>query len=258
MADEPGLAFDAIPEIYDRVRPSYPDALLDELFSHFPEPPVRVIESGPGTGQATASLLARGAHVTAAEPGPRMAEFLRKKFAGEERLEVVNAKFEDAPLNGPVDVVFAATSFHWVDPEVRLRKAHGLLRVGGALAIVSTNQVRSDADRGYFDRCQPIYKKYYPWEEAPELPTEDVVPDEFSEIDASDLFGPAQLFRYRWDQTYTTKQYEDLVRSYSVTNMMAPDQREALIADLCALADAEFGGQVTRPLVITLTLAFLG
>jgi hypothetical protein len=38
--------------------------------------------------------------------------------------------------------------------------------------------------------------------------------------------------------------------------MMAPDAREGLVSELCALADREFGGSVTRPLVITLTLAF--
>lgn len=265
MADEgqaqsPGLAFDAVPEIYDRIRPSYPDALFSELFSRFGDD-VRILESGPGTGQATASLIAHGAHVTAVEPGPHMADFLSQKFAGNAQIEVINAKFEDAPiatqLVDPYDVIFAATSFHWVDPEVRLHKAHDALRPGGAIAIVGTNQVRSDADHGYFVACQPIYKKYYPWDKAPDVPTaEDLVPAEFHEIADSNLFGQPELHRYPWDQTYTTAEYGDLVRSYSVTNMMEPEAREGLVGDLCALADREFGGFVTRPLVITLTLAF--
>jgi SAM-dependent methyltransferase len=253
---EPALAFDAVPEIYDRIRPTYPDALFDELFSNF-DAPLRILESGPGTGQATGSLTTRGAHITAVEPGPNMAEFLRARFAGNSQLAVVNAKFEDAVVDGPYDVVFAATSFHWIDASVRLHKAHDILRPGGAIAVVSTNQICSDADRGYFAACQPIYRKYNPWDKAPDLPTaDDLVPAEFGEIEASDLFGQPQLFCYPWDQTYTTRQYEDLVRSYSVTNMMEPDVRESLITDLCALADREFGGHVTRPLVITLTLAF--
>ncbi len=258
MPDDPGLAFDAVPEIYDRIRPTYPDALFEELFARFRDPGVGIIESGPGTGQATISLLARGALVTAVEPGVRMAAFLRKKFAGESRLQVVNRKFEDVESE-PVDIVFAATSFHWVDPHVRLKKAHDLLRPGGAIAIVSTNQVRSEADKGYFARCQPIYRKYFPGEDAPELQTADeVVPPEFPEIAVSDLFGEPELHRYGWDQTYTTAQYADLLRSYSGTNMMERDAREGLVSELCALADMEFGGSITRPLIITLTLARRG
>ncbi|HUF53703.1 MAG TPA: class I SAM-dependent methyltransferase [Dehalococcoidia bacterium] len=250
------MAFDAVPEIYDRVRPSYPDALFDELFSHFSGNP-GVLEIGPGTGQATRSLLARGARVTAAEPGPQMAGFLRQKLAGEHRLAIINAKFEDISAAEPFDIVFAATSFHWVDRAVRLQKAHDALRPGGALAIVSTNQVRSRADRGYFDACQPIYQKYFPDEERTVLQTpETIVPAELAEIDESALFGPAALHRYRWDQTYTTTQYADLVRSYSNTNIMHAAARDALVAELCALADSDFGGSVTRPLVITLTLSF--
>ncbi len=64
-----------------------------------------------------------------------------------------------------------------------------------------------------------------------------------------------RLHRFRHDQTYPTDQYADLVRSYSNTQMMPREQREALIADLCALIDAEFDGYVVRPLVITLILA---
>jgi hypothetical protein len=60
------------------------------------------------------------------------------------------------------------------------------------------------------------------------------------------------MYRYRWDQTYPTEMYADLVRSYSNTQAMPRDQREALIADLCALIDAEFDGYVIRPLIVTL------
>jgi hypothetical protein len=35
---------------------------------------------------------------------------------------------------------------------------------------------------------------------------------------------------------------------------MEPEPREAMIADLCEVIDKEFGGSMTRPLVITLTL----
>ena len=159
-----GLGFDNVPEIYDRVRPTYPPELFDAVLSYLGtarERGLRAVEIGPGTGQATRPLLERGIAVTAVEPGARLAAFLSKKLAGFSTLEVVNAKFEDALLeSGAFDLILAATSFHWLDRALPLEKCHALLNAVGALAIVSTNQIESVADGGFFDRVQPIYQRH--------------------------------------------------------------------------------------------------
>ena len=255
---DPGLGFDNVPEIYDRVRPTYPPELFDALLLYLGsarERGLRAVEIGPGTGQATRSLLERGISVTAVEPGARLAAFLSKKLAAYSTLEVVNAKFEDALLQrGAFDLILAATSFHWVDRASRFERCHALLNARGALAIISTNQIESVADGGFFERAQPIYERHQPDNGWLKLPGEDVTPQEYIEIEASDLFGEVRLHRYRWDQHYTSQQYADLMRSYSSTQAMAPSAQEALIGDVCALIDSEFGASITRPLVITLTL----
>jgi len=45
--------------------------------------------------------------------------------------------------------------------------------------------------------------------------------------------------------------------SYSGTQMMAPAARLGLLDDIEALIEQEFGGQITRPLVASLTTAVL-
>jgi hypothetical protein len=137
---------------------------------------------------------------------------------------------------------------------VRYTKSRGLLRAGGVIAIISTNQIASGVDRGYFDRVRPIYLKYWPDEQLTELPGENVTPAEHGELLASGLFGDVTLRRYRWDQTYPTAQYADLVRSYANTQAMEHEAAEAMVAEVCDLVDREYGGSVTRPLVMTLTL----
>ena len=72
------------------------------------------------------------------------------------------------------------------------------------------------------------------------------------------LFGDVTLHKYRWDQRYTSSEYGDLMRSYSGTQAMSPPQQKALIGDVCALIDTEFGGAITRPLVMTLSLGRRG
>ena len=247
--------FDAVPEIYDRARPEYPPPLFDALWNTLPErgTPARVVEVGPGTGQATGALLARGAHVTAVELGPSLAAFLARKFRTQPNLTVVNASFEDAALaDGAWDLVVSATAFHWIDPAVRMRKPHALLAPGGVLAIIDTTQVRSAADRGYFERSHPIYLRYWPDQPYRESPEPDVVPPIFEEMRASALFEDVRLHRYRWPQVYGADQYEDLVRSYSNTYDLAPEAREQFVREIHEMVATEEGGFVVRPLVITL------
>ena len=56
-----------------------------------PTPADLVVEIGPGRGALTARLLQRAARVVAVELDPFLADHLRRKFAAEPRLEVVEA-----------------------------------------------------------------------------------------------------------------------------------------------------------------------
>lgn len=250
---EPASPFEDRPDVYDRARPSYPPALFDDLFAYMGGQPTKAIEVGPGTGKATAALLDRGLHVVGVEVGARMSAYLAKKYEAESLLTVMHAPFETVLLPaGCADLVLAATAFHWIDRGTRVRRAHELLGTGGVLAVIDTNQVRSDADRGFFERCFPIYRRYRPDERYDGGLPVDLVPSAFEELQTSGLFTDVQLWRYRWDQHYTATEYADLVQSYSNTQSMDPAARAGLVADLRAMVEAEPGGSVTRPLVITL------
>jgi len=56
-----------------------------------PAPTDLVVEIGPGRGALTEKLLKRASRVVAVEVDPFLVEHLRRKFAGEPRLEVVHA-----------------------------------------------------------------------------------------------------------------------------------------------------------------------
>ena len=123
------------------------------------------------------------------------------------------------------------------------------------LATLSTIQIRSETDRGYFERTFALYQRYRPDERRRELPSEALaVPSDYEEFRSSGLLDDVMVRRYRWDQTYTTEAYEQFVRSYSDTRAMGTAAREGLIADLRDVIEREFGGSVVRPLVIGLTL----
>ncbi len=250
--------FDWDPENYERARPAYPSALFDDLWAYLDDGQrgqPAVVEVGPGTGQATRALLERGAQVTAVELGPRLAAFLAQKFGAQPALSVVNAAFERAPLpDGAWDLVFSATAYHWIEAEARTAKPYALLKADGVFAVVDTIQVRDESDRGYFERSQPLYARYWPDQTTyhPGPDPETVEPPIAVELRASELFDDVRLWRYRWDQRYDVDAYLALVRSYSNTYELEPAKRERFLRDLREFVEAEEGSSVLRPLVITL------
>ncbi len=53
-ANDQRLAFGSVAELYDRARPSYPEALVDDVIAFAGVmPPTRLLEVGAGTGKAT-------------------------------------------------------------------------------------------------------------------------------------------------------------------------------------------------------------
>ena len=255
-ADE-RLLFDGVPDVYDEIRPSYPAALFDVLFEMLPSKP-SIVEVGPGTGQATKDLLARGATVHAVEIGPATAAKLRENLPSA-RLRVSVGDFETMELPGATaDSLVSATAYHWISSSEQTDRPAHLLRPGGVVAIVDLIQVASAVDHGFFAAAQPIYERYGAGHRGAAAPThEQVGPPMQQVLDDDPRFDDVAVRRWHWDQTYTAAAYRKLMVSYSGTQKMAPSQRSSLLDDMEAFINEEFGGRITRPLVATLTTATL-
>src|SRR3954452_6234673 len=117
--------FDEAPELYDRARPDYPEAVFEDLTTLARlRPGSRVLELGCGTGQATVPLARSGFEVVAIELGAGLADVASRNLAAFPGVDIVNAAFEEWPLPpASFDAVVAATSFHWLHG--RGRGPHG-------------------------------------------------------------------------------------------------------------------------------------
>ena len=249
--------FDEDAGLYDRMRPGYPDELFDDLavlagLRHGS----RVLELGCGTGQATVPLARRGYELTAVELGPRLAEVARRKLAAFPSVRVVNADFEQWALpTEPFDLVVAATSFHWLDPWVRLAKAAEALRAGGVLAVISTHHV-AGGDAQFFATVQGCYERWMPGTPVGlELPAADAVPPGTQELERYERFEDVGSRRYEQEHTYATSEYLDLIQTYSGHRALDAGARQGLLACIAQLIDCRFGGRVTKRSLTELAFA---
>jgi SAM-dependent methyltransferase len=237
-------------ELYDRVRPTYPPALYDELAALLGDRP-RVLEIGCGTGQATGPMLERGWSVKAVELSPELSRVARAKLPD---LEVITADFDTWQLPAErFDLVLSATAFHWLDPQTRMARAADLLRPGGVLAVVSTHHVAGGSEQFWID-VQDCYRRFTSAADERGLPDPDSVPDDPAEFDASGRFGPVVFRRFGWNATYTTAQYLDLLSSYSGHRALTTRVRDGLYECIGALIEAS-GGSITKSYLTQLSAA---
>lgn len=231
-----GRVFDDVPELYDRVRPTYPDELhadlaavtgLDERSS--------VLEVGCGTGQATRSLATLGCAVTAVEPGPGLAALARRRLSTFPNVVVETSTFEAWDDRGRrFDVLVAASSWHWVDPSVGWRRAHDVLRPAGWVALIGNVVVRRPGEPEVYAQTADLHERFSPgnpdWARPP-------LEDEVRATglgwglvaDPGDLFRPTVVRWYPTVQWLDGDGFADLLRTQSTYRRLARDVREPLL-----------------------------
>jgi SAM-dependent methyltransferase len=218
--------FDATVDRYDEARPDYPEELFDDLVALAQlEPGAQLLEIGCATGKATRPLLARGFRITCVEPGTALAARAR-----ELGLDVHNTRFEDFRSDQRFDLVFAATSWHWVDPAVRYAKAHEQLHEGGHLAFWGAFHAFPEGFDPFFTEIQEIYDEIgESWQgKWPPPPP----PDQVAEIEASGFFGDVRVRRYLWELPYTADEYVALIDTFSGHIDMTDAQRDRLYGEI--------------------------
>lgn len=241
MPDERATVFGEIAAIYDSFRPAYPAAMFDDLMvAARLEPGATVLEIGSGTGIATRPLLGRGLRVTAVEPDERMIEFARAQ-PGMEGAEFVASRFEEylAPP-ASFDLVLAAGSWHWIEPESGLGAAAAALRSGGSLAV-AWNLPRPESSR----RPQGLDEAYQRF--APELTeassqVRNRDPDaRRGAIAGSALFSQPESYRYPWSRPLTSVDYCHLLSTHSDHRMLGAGRLDRLLTVVEEVVDADGG-----------------
>jgi len=240
-------SFGSVARQYDRHRPAYPGALIDDLAASRPS---AVLDVGCGTGKAAVALAERGLSVLGVEPDERMAE-----VALGHGVPVEVAEFETWDAAGRrFDLVTCADAWHWIDPARGIPKAAEVLRPGGTLARFWNYHLLEEQAVAALDA---VYRRH-----APEAHTRDSAPGDRTDpgtadptsaadragsggdpLARSDAFGSLEPRTYRWEHTLSADEWVALVATFSDHQCLGQERLSVLQRGLHAAIE-DLGGTV--------------
>ena len=242
--------FDEQAEAYDRFRPTYPDAVIDEVLGPVPAG-LDVLDVGCGTGIASRQIAQRGAKVLGVELGPRMAEIARGHG-----VEVEIAAFEGWDAAGRTfDRVTSAQAWHWLDLPIATAKAASVLRPGGTLGLIWKAGCQPDA---LADALEGVYESVVPpgghrlFRGYAANRLSDFKTGLDSEIDAisavPDFGAPTEKW-FPWTRAYQRDEWLDQLISRSDHTALEPVVRDRLFQAVGSAIDDQGGSFVmtSRP-----------
>ena len=259
MVREQRLVFGEDAELYDRARAGYPAELVDAVMEYGDlSEGDRALEIGAGTGKATVAFARTGLQITAVEPSPEMAAVASRNCSSFPNVSVVVRSFEEwEGAAGGSALVFAAQSWHWIDPALRFQKAAALLREAGTLALMwhrtnwSSEPLRGELDELY-RRVDPELR-----ERNPGFPGLDGPGDDtwfLEEVAGTGLFGAIGDRLFARLDTFSSDTFVSLLATQSNHRMLPAARREALFAGVREVIDRH-GGTVEVPHSTWLVLA---
>jgi trans-aconitate methyltransferase len=254
----PRETFDEVAQLYDEMRPSYPEAVFEDvaaLVDRRDDP--RLLEIGCGTGHATRAFAGRGFRIHCVELGEKLAQVARRSLAGLERVTIEVANFDTWTAGGRFDLVYSASAFHWLNRETREERIAALLNDGGALGVWRNHHVRNGSCEEFIEAARTIYER-----EAPALVKKRIGLPRAAELGVTEeekltstLFEAPEIHVYFWRRSYSGAAYVRMMSTHSDHRLLPEGQRRRLLSALEELIETRFGGSVTSDYATLLQIA---
>ena len=206
---------------YDRLRPGYPDAVLDAMLAPLAgsAPTLRAIDLGAGTGKLSSALAERGLEVTAVDTSAAMLEVARARgrtiAAGSLSTHLARAEETGLPA-ASAELVTVAQAWHWFDAEEASAEVARLLAPGGVLALV-WNML--DVTIPWVHRLSRIMH-------AGDIHREDFAPTVGPELELTDRRA------ITWEDPMPTQDVIDLARTRSYVITAPEERRQKVLSNL--------------------------
>ena len=248
--------FDEVAQLYDQARPGYPDALIQTVVDVTGLPNnARLLEIGAGTGKATLPFAQRGCRLHGLEPGRNLAAVAAANLRAYPNVTLETVRFEDWPLpQSAFDLLLCAQAFHWIASEVRFSKSAAALKEEGWLALF-WNENMADSS-SLFAQIQTAYQTYAPAiaRVVNNASHAAVTAKRAHDIQECGLFQNLTTHEFPWCQSYTARQYLDLLDTYSDHRLLPDAEKRLLYEQITHLINAQ-GGSIVKSYVAVLYLA---
>ncbi len=130
---------------YEKGRPGYAPAAVEMILKELLPPGGRVADVGSGTGKFSKEFISRGIYTYCVEPNDDMRSRAEARFGGDPHFISVNAPAERTGLpDHSVDLVSAASSFHWFDTEAFRKECLRILKPGGYVVLLVNSRTYTD------------------------------------------------------------------------------------------------------------------
>jgi SAM-dependent methyltransferase len=241
-------------EAYRWARPRYPDALIDATLKQAGlAAGDSVLEIGCGPGIATQAFAQRALVMQGVEPSPRACELAREACCDYADVSIANSTFEDFSLlaGKQYDAVLAATSFHWVSPDVACQKSAAALKPGGSLILLWATPPQPS--KALAAQLQPVYQRhgladniqYHQREQSYYRANFEQFGNIVSE---SGWFEPAPVQMETHHSQYSVEKYLALLSTLSDYIALPEETRRSLLMDLGTVLKATTG-EAKLPLI---------
>jgi len=250
--------FREIIDDYEIARPGYTPELYNDIIEYsMIKNDAKILEVGSGPGQATEYFVKNQYNITGLEISEKQVQFLLNKYSKYHNFNSICSSFEAYNcLNETYNLIFSATAFHWIKPEVGYPKAYNLLKRNGVMAVFWHLASIIEPKTEMLNQIRNIYRVY-----APELDTyitideaEDMHNLRISQIQINNLLHNPMSMLYRWEDEYTTERYLKLLNSYSDFHDIANDKQKTILDRVAEYIDSK-GGKIVIPQEVRLYMA---
>ena len=226
--------YSKVADAYNKTRPRYPQQLIRrtiELVKLGED--AKILEIGCGPGTATTEFAKLGFSMVCLEPSQESCNLARQNCASFTDVEIINTTFEEWELQpNKFDAVIAATSFHWVSPEVGYPKVNKALKDNGSLILLWNKEPQPSYE--VYQILDEVYQKQVPALSRYEDngTQERILKGLGKNILKSGLFRDLVYEQIECDRTYTIDDYLMLLSTLSPYITLDSQQRDALFDDL--------------------------
>jgi SAM-dependent methyltransferase len=226
--------------------PRYPENLIHQVVEIAQlSTNSKILELGCGPATATVAFAQLGCSMISLEPNPDFFQLAQQNCQPYPNVEIQNTSFEEWALQtSKFDAVLAASSFHWISPEIGYPKAANTLQQTGNLILLWNKELQPSSE--VYQRLSQVYQLYAPsLDRYEDIKTQEEILRGLGKICIdSGQFKDLISGQIASEVTYNVDEYLMLLTTYSPYLKLAPDTKKALFAGLRQSIEDDFGGSL--------------